>query len=213
MWGRITHNFFKKSSFSLYYSLYSLLFQTSLQKRLYCVHSPLSHSAHLDSTYTLIFSHQSTDEQSILSEIINIFLDAQSNGDLETSSHLIGFLSGDRHTFLFETQFPRFHFSSYVSNISCYSSLVTNFRSCVSALLLDFKISQDFVYSFPSFPSFWSVLSPLFQALDFINHRAANGSKNSLLPPFFLLSSRDIDPIAYTIWVFLPIFQSQQVLF
>ena len=162
MWGSITHNFFKKSSFSLYYSLYSLLFQTSLQKRLYCVHSPLSHSAHLDSTYTLIFSHQSTDEQSILSEIINIFLDAQSNGDLETSSHLIGFLSGDRHTFLFETQFPRFHFSSYVSNISCYSSLVTNFRSCVSALLLDFKISQDFVYSFPSFPFLSGVYSVLF---------------------------------------------------
>lgn len=128
----------------------------------------------------------------------------------------IGFLSGDRHNFLFEIQLPQFHFSSYVSNISFYSSLVTNFRSFVSALLLDFKISQDFVLSFPSFPFlFWSVLSPLFQALDFINHRAANGSKNSLLPPFFLLSSRYIYPIAYriSIWVFLPIFQSQQVIF
>lgn len=98
----------------------------------------------------------------VCSEIINIFLDAQSNGDLETSSHLIGFLSGDRHTFSFETQFPRFHFSSYVSNISFYSSLVTNFRSCVSALLLDFKISQDFVFSFPSFPFLFGVYSVLF---------------------------------------------------
>ena len=55
---------------------------------MYCVHSLLFHSPHMDSTYALIFS-QST--ETILSEIINIFLDAQSNGDLETSSHVIDF--------------------------------------------------------------------------------------------------------------------------
>lgn len=121
-----------------------------------CPLSSLSFSLLQLNIFCVIFSSTET----VLSEIINIFLDAQSNGGFQTG--LTRFLSGDWHSFLFETRFPRFHFFSFVSNISGGSSSVTNFRSFFCALLLDFKVSQDFVFGFLPSPFLLRVCSVIF---------------------------------------------------